>query len=165
MNRQRLAGFTRSALPVLVAGALVAGCGDDGNGGGATGVTIADLAATWNATRAEVTPTGGGIRIDLLVGGGTVTLVIRPDETLTLTTTDLLLVPDTTLNGTFRITGDNRATVTIGGGDPLQATFELSGNNLRIIIRGLEVIDIQDPVGIGPEDAVDLDARLTRAGG
>ncbi len=165
MNRQCPPKFTRSALPMVVAGMLVAGCGGDGNGGGATGVTINDLAGTWNATRAEVSPTGGGVRIDLLLNGGAVTLVIRPDETFTLTTTSLQLVPDTALNGTFKITGNNAATVTVGGGDPLQTTFQLSGNTLSVIIRGLEVIDFLPPAGIGPEDAVDLDATLTRTGG
>ncbi len=162
MNRQGLAGFTRSALPIALAGTLVAGCGDDGNGDGATGVTIDDLAGTWNATRAEVSPTGGGLRIDLLGGGGTVTLVIRPDETFTLTTNDLLLVPDTALNGTFKISGDNAATVTIDGGDPLQTTFQLSRNTVMITIRGLQLIHLLPPAG--PEDAVDLDATLTRSG-
>ena len=45
----RVAGFM---LPILMVGALIVGCGDDDDG---TGVTINDLAGTWDGTSVELT--------------------------------------------------------------------------------------------------------------
>ena len=164
--------WLRLALPVLVVGALTAGCGDDDDDNGdMMGPTIDDLVGTWDASSVTLSDNpalaGFGGSVDL-VGtlGSTVTLVINADGSFTFTATMTAISPDITLTGTFEITGDGTADISTDpvepGDTPLNATFTLSGDNLSINVPEAELLDLNQDMVIDEQDAVTLDADLSR---
>ena len=84
--------FTHIMLLALVAFVFPA-CSDDdptgpGTDTGPGGVTISDLAGTWNATSFTFTPAGGGTAVDLIAQGGSLVLAIQANGDITITQTE-----------------------------------------------------------------------------
>jgi len=81
----------RSVSFFIMAGVFVAvtGCTDGGTPTGPGGITLEDLADTWNATQFEFSQADGGPDLgsfDVVAEGGSVTLEIQSNGRFTLTT-------------------------------------------------------------------------------
>jgi hypothetical protein len=136
----RLAGF---ALPMLMVGALTVACGDDDEG---TGVTINDLAGTWNGTSVELTWNAmPSVSVDLVQLGLTITLDVETNETYTF---EASLAGNTVemVTGDFNLTGSNRFSLTNDDepGITWSGTFTLSGNNLSVRLEDVTLFDFDD---------------------
>ncbi len=155
--------LTRLSLALMLVGALAVACSDDDP----TGVTIADLVGTWNATAvtftavADTTPA----TIDLPIPVVTVTAEIEADGSFTFT----ISVPgtaDQVLTGDFEITGANTFSLTadVDPTNPLTGTFSLStdGNTLTIDLPGTTLL-IDWPPENGTPDEADFDAVFAKA--
>lgn len=84
--------FTHILLLTLVAFVFPA-CSDDdptgpGSDTGPGGVTISDLAGTWNATSFIFTPAAGGAGVDLIGQGGSLEFEVQASGTVTITQTE-----------------------------------------------------------------------------
>jgi hypothetical protein len=147
--------WTRLVLPVLLVGALAVACGDDDT----TGVTIQDLAGTWDATSLELTPDGipGFPPIDLVQDlGGTITLIVSVNERY-MFIADVPPMPVDTIQGDFELDGTS-FTLTNDedppGEPPLDGTFTLSGDNLSITVEHAEIVDFSQPPDGDPDPAL-----------
>lgn len=78
--------LARFAFAAALAGALALGCGGD-EGTGPGGITIADLAGTWDATTATFEGVDGSGFVDVIADGGSVTLTITGDGRFTFVLT------------------------------------------------------------------------------
>lgn len=147
---------------VLLAGALLSGCG--GDDGTPAEVTLEDLAGTWTATSLVARPSGSSFGIDLIGANTVVTLEITSAGRFTLTAQDLQIGPDVTLTGTFEITGPGTADITADGsqGDPLATTFTLSGDTMTVTIADAALFDLDSSGTIDQDDAVTLTGTLFR---
>ncbi len=149
--------WVRLTLPILAISALALGCGDDN--GGTTGVTINDLAGTWNATSMVLSVPG--VSLDLVqTFGADVTLNITTGERYTLTV-EVPGTPTMTVTGNFTISGSN---FTLTDDDeptePISGTFSLSGNTLTVNASEVELVDFDQD---GVEDPADMAAVFQRA--
>jgi hypothetical protein len=156
LNRLRkLAGFT---LPILMVGALAVGCGDDDD---STGVTINDLAGTWNGTSVELTWNAmPSVSVDLVTLGLTITLDVETNGTYTF---EASLAQQTVemVTGDFNLTGSNRFSLTNDDepGVVWSGTFTLSGNNLSVRREDVTLFDFDDD---GENDESLMEADFVR---
>jgi len=88
----------RSIMAGALAVTLATACSDS------TAPAGDDLVGTWVATTATFTPDGSTTAFDLLEGGSGFTLVIRADDTYTVTFTEPGSDPDVE-NGTYTLSG------------------------------------------------------------
>jgi len=91
--RLRKHSIYRLAVLLVMGGlfASVVGCKDGGTPTGPDGITLEDLADTWNATQFEFSQAGEGPALepfDVVAEGGSVTLEIQSNGRFTLTTVD-----------------------------------------------------------------------------
>lgn len=133
----------------LLAGA--AACDDDG-----TSVTVSSLVGTWVATSALFTSVANPLdTFDAIVDGdAALTLVIRSDDTVTLTVTESGFTDVD--NGTIAVDG-SMVTLELDG-DVSTGTISRDGDRLQI---GLDT-DVSFDFGAGEEPAT-LDLTLTRS--
>jgi len=148
-------------LPILVVGALAVGCGDDDEG---TGVTINDLAGTWNGTSVELTWNAmPSVSVDLVQLGLTITLDVETNGTYTF---DASLAGNTVemVTGDFNLTGSNRFSLTNDDepGVTWSGTFTLSGNNLSVRLEDVTLFDFDNPPD-GENDESLMEADFVRA--
>jgi hypothetical protein len=145
-------------LTILMVGALAVGCGDDDD---TTGVTINDLAGTWNGTSVELTwnavPT---VSVDLVQLGLTITLDVVTNGTYTFAAS---LAQQTVemVTGDFNLTGSNRFSLTDDDepGVTWSGTFTLSGNNLSVRLEDVTLFDFDDD---GENDESLMEADFVR---
>lgn len=152
----------RKALPLLFLGAfLFAACGDDDDGTGPDGVTVADLAGSWTATQLQFTSTEGLGSVDIIQDlGGSFVLQIQSDGSFTADVN----VPQM---GSFELPGS----VTISGStltvdfaqdvppfNDFSADFTLSGNQLTLDVSDADFDFNQD----GQEDPATATVILQR---
>jgi len=148
--------WTRLVLPVLLVGALTVACGDDDT----TGVTIQDLAGTWDAISLELTPDAAPIiTVDLVQDfGGTITLIVSTNNRY-MFIADVPPQPVDTIQGDFELDGTS-FTLTNDedppGEPPLEGTFTLSsdGNSLQITVEHAEIADFSQPPDGDPDPAL-----------
>jgi hypothetical protein len=142
--------WTRLVLPVLLVGALAVACGDDDT----TGVTIQQLAGTWDATSLELTPDDFPIPpIDLVNDlGGTITLIVSTNERY-MFIADVAPQPVDTIQGDFEINGSS-FTLTNDEDDPgeppLNGTFSLVNDILSITVEHAEIADLTQDGNLDP---------------
>jgi hypothetical protein len=149
------------SLPWLaVIGALAAipavACGgdDDDNGTGpGSGVTIADLAGTWDAEEVVFQSLDNPlIRFDLVALGGSLTLTVQADGDYSATAQAPGELPETE-SGTVAIEGDQIVLTVDGVPGSVAFDFTLVGNRLSMVTEE-EGFDFDG-------DEVDDPARLT----
>ena len=158
--RSRLKTWMRIALPVLLVGALAVACGDDDE---PTGVTIGDLAGTWDASDLSLTWNANpAVVINLVDIGATVTLVINSNSTYSFT----IAVPgqdDQVITGDFTLLGGNRFELTNDDEpeDLWTGTFTLSadGNELSVNLPDVTIFDFDSD---GTEDEALLEGDFDR---
>jgi hypothetical protein len=143
MTLHRLGRVVGFALSILLVGALTVACGDDDD---TTGVTINDLAGTWNGTSVELTWNAmPSVSVDLVQLGLTITLDVETNETYTFTAS-LAQQPVEVVNGDFNLTGGNSFSLTNDDepGEVWSGTFTLSGNNLSVRLEDVTLFDFDD---------------------
>lgn len=148
--------WTRLVLPVLLIGALAVACGDDDT----TGVTIQDLAGTWNATDLDLTLDANPLLTVDLVNqfGGTITLIVSTNNRY-MFIADVPPMPVDTIQGDFELNG-NSFTLTNDEDPPdeppLNGTFTLSSdkNDLTITVEHAEIADFSQPPDGDPDPAL-----------
>jgi hypothetical protein len=129
---------TPGRLPALAMMAMVAvGCSETID---PADITLQDLVGTWNATKVEYTPDGGGAAFDLIDNGGSATLTLSASGTLTGTFT--FAGQSDEIDGTVSL-ANGRLTLTEPGegGDPPEVTVfdvTLSGNTLTLTSDDVE---------------------------
>lgn len=140
----------RKALPLLFLGAfLFAACGDDDDGTGPDGVTVADLAGSWTATQLQFTAADGSASVDLINDlGGSFVLQIQSDGSFTADVS----VPGQDpfqLPGSVTISGST-LTVDFAQDVPpfndFDASFTLSGSQLTLDVSDASFDFNQDGV-------------------
>ncbi len=142
--------LARFAFAAALAGALALGCGDEGTGPG--GITIADLAGTWDATTATFEGVVGSGFVDVIADGGSVTLTITGDGRFTFLLTLPGESPETT-SGTMHFEEDFLVmTFDDDPSDPVFFIFFFSDDTLTL--AGEDEFDFDD-------DGVDEPAILT----
>lgn len=130
----------RATLPLLLAaGAAATACGD------ATGISLDDLAGTWNASKFEFTPQTGGASFDIIANGGAFTITVQATGRYTgqisfLGSTDNFSGTIAIRNDSLVITDDDEPN------DPVVFAQTLSGNVLTITTRDAE-FDFPPPDG------------------
>ena len=135
--------LARFAFAAALAGALALGCGGD-EGTGPGGITIADLAGTWDATTATFEGVVGSGFVDVIADGGSVTLTITGDGRFTFVLTLPGESPETA-SGTMHFEED--ALVMTFDDDPSDAVFFiffLSDDTLTL--AGEDEFDFDDGV-------------------
>lgn len=143
MNLHRLGRVAGFALSILLVGALTVACSDDDD---TTGVTINDLAGTWNGTSVELTWNAmPSVSVDLVELGLTITLDVETNGTYTF---EASLAQQTVemVTGDFNLTGSNRFSLTNDDepGVTWSGTFTLSGNNLSVRLEDVTLFDFDD---------------------
>jgi hypothetical protein len=138
----------------MLIGVLGVACDDDDE---TTAPTIADLVGTWQMT------SGSLGSIDLSFAVNDVTLEIDDTGAFTLTITPLA-GPATVITGDFEITGNTSANIITDDDpdNPIPATFNLSGNTLRVQAADVELLDITGDGMITSADEADLDITFQR---
>ena len=117
----------RSDTVTLGVLAVTAGCG-----GGGTGPSQAELVGTWQVVKCEYVSTSGLGTVDLITGGGTGTLILTADDTLTLNVTPVSGDP-VTLTATYEIMGIDLMRVTPANASWYWAwDMNLSGHTLKL---------------------------------
>ena len=133
------------AVPLVVG--LAVACSD-------TTIPEADLVGTWNATRFIFSDFGDPVTdFNVIATGGSVQIVIRANNTYTLTFT--LAGSTDTEDGTWSVSGST-LTFDAGTADVTVLEASLSGNTLTIHTE-----DVEFDFGNGDEPA-QLDATFTR---
>ncbi len=129
---------------------MAVACGDEGpNGNG--GVTVADLAGTWTASRFEYAPVADPTQaLDLITtAGGSVSITVAADGSYDASLVYALGQPAVPFSGTISISG---TTITLAVSDTVTAgpiellpsepfvfdTFTLSGNLLTLSASDVE---------------------------
>ncbi len=131
--------------------ALALGCGGD-EGTGPGGITIADLAGTWDATTATFEGVVGSGFVDVIADGGSVTLTITGDGRFTFVLTLPGESPETA-SGTMHFEED--ALVMTFDDDPSDPTFFIFFfSDDTLTLAGEDEFDFDD-------DGVDEPAILT----
>jgi hypothetical protein len=132
-------------------GALALSCGGD-EGTGPGGITIADLAGTWDATTATFEGVVGSGFVDLIADGGSVTLTITGDGRFTFVLTLPGESPETA-SGTMHFEEDFLVmTFDDDPSDPVFFIFFFSDDTLTL--AGEDEFDFDD-------DGVDEPAIIT----
>lgn len=158
--------FTHILLLALVAFVFPACSDDDPTGPGSTtgpgGVTISDLAGTWNATSFTFTPAAGGTAFDLIGQGGSLVLGIQANGDITIAQTEPGGAPEV-LNGTmlFDPTDVNFILLQIDGEtgtDRLRIT--LTGTTAMTLFEADSEFDFDDN---GTDDPATLEIVLVKA--
>ena len=143
--------LARCAFAAALAGALALGCGGD-EGTGPGGITIADLAGTWDATTATFVEVVGSGFVDVIADGGSVTLTITGDGRFTFVLTLPGESPETA-SGTMHFEEDALVmTFDDDPSDPVFFIFFFSDDTLTL--SGEDEFDFDD-------DGVDEPAILT----
>ncbi|TFH64663.1 MAG: hypothetical protein E4G90_07640 [Gemmatimonadales bacterium] len=123
--------WKQRSIGVLVFAAIV-GCSDS------TGVEIADLTGTWNATVVEFTnPANTAVKFELINEGGSLSLVVAANGDYTLN----VLFPGDPVEvqqGTIGIVGNVLTLSETGQGSPTDFVFTLSGNTLTLTTNDVE---------------------------
>lgn len=138
---------------LLVVAPLVAGlglaCGED--------VAVEDLVGTWNATEFVFSDFGDPVTdFDVLDSGGAVSIVIRANNTYTITFTFPGAEPETD-DGTWALDGDV-LTFDAGTADETAFDVSLSGNTLTIHTEDITFDFDED----GDDEPAQLDATFAR---
>lgn len=154
----------RHAATLLLATALVVGCGDNNS----TGPSLSDLAGNWNATKAQFTlDANPAVSLDVVQVGGTVALVVTSDGKFTFTGTLPGAPGPIVVTGTWAIDG-NKVTVTNDAdpNNPVTGTFSLSSdkNTLSVTIQHTTIVDLTQDGQVTSADAAELDAIFQRVG-
>jgi len=132
-------------MPLLLLGAA---CSD-------STVPEADLVGTWNATAFVFSDFGDPVTdFDVIDEGGTVTIVIRADDTFTITFTIPGSAPETD-GGAWSVDGD-RLVFDAGTVDEMSFDITLSGNTLTIYSD-----DVEFDFG-GGEEPAQVEATFVR---
>jgi hypothetical protein len=134
------------AIVPLLAGLAVA-CGE-------TTVPVDDLIGTWNATEFVFANFEDPVTdFDVIAMGGDVTIIIRADNTYTITSTLL----DLDIDGDWVLDGD---VLTLDEGTVDEVAFEISldGNTLTIHTEDVEFDFDED----GTDDPAQIDATFVR---
>jgi hypothetical protein len=141
---------SRGVGMLLVVGGLGLACSE-------TNVAEADLVGTWNATAFEFSDFGDPVTdFDVLLNGGSVTMVIRADGTFTISMAVGAFEPDV-IDGTWELQDGNTLVITEDGEvDGVTLEIELSGTTLTVYSD-----DIQFDFGDG-EIPAQLDATFVR---
>jgi hypothetical protein len=126
-----------------------------------TGVEVADLVGTWDATKFEFIDAAGGDPVrtfDVILVEGSVTIVLGADSTYEVTVTLPFASPEVE-TGTWVVDG-SRLTLTSGGvtNEVTVLEVELTGTTLTVTADDL-VFDIDED---GDEDPVLLEATFVK---
>ena len=139
-----------AAVAVLVAVSAV-GCSDDGDNGTdpPAGVTLADLAGTWDATEAEFQSLDNPlIRFDLVALGGSLTLTVAANGDYSATIQPPGEAPETE-TGTVTVQGNVIDLNVDGVPESVEFDFTLVGNTLTMVTESDEFDfdgdDVDDP--------------------
>lgn len=163
--------FLRTASVVVLAAFALTGCDED-----ATGVEVADLAGTWNATRFEYTDQATpAFSVDVIADlQGTVTLDVGEDGSFTGTIEIVLAeTGQVPMAGTFSISGDTLSIDFTGQASmaglvsDIDAAFTLDGDVLTLSNDNVtfdfpDAFEQQAGLEVRGEVAAELDVRLTR---
>jgi hypothetical protein len=126
-----------------------------------TGVEVADLVGTWDATKFEFIDAAGGdpvLTFDVILVDGTVVIVFGADNTYEVTVTLPFSEPEVE-TGTWAVDG-NELTLTSGGvtTEVTVLEVELTGTTLNVTAEDLE-FDIDED---GTDDPVLLEATFVK---
>ena len=138
------------ALAAMVAVPLVGCGGDDDNGTDPpAGVTLADLAGTWDATEAEFQSLDNPLlRFDLVALGGSLTLTVAANGDYTATIQAPGEAPETE-TGTVTVQGNVIDLNVDGVPESVEFDFTLVGNTLTMVTESegfdFDGDDIDDP--------------------
>jgi hypothetical protein len=132
---------------VGAAAALAVACSDD------TGPSEDELVGTWNATELEFV--GGGLTVDVIAFGATLKLVLRDDQTYTVTLGFPGESPEVE-TGTWSASRD-MLTLAQSDGD-MQFDMSLNGNTLSLANADGE-FDVDDD---GDDDPVKINLTLVK---
>lgn len=118
----------RSSLArwVTLAAAFTLSCGD------ATGIDIADLVGTWNASKLEFTSAANAtLKADVVGLGGSLSITFASNGSFTLTEREPGELANTR-TGTFLLKGDTLTISESGQGSPTDFRTSLSGSTLTL---------------------------------
>ena len=122
--------FLRSLTVLVVAVAFGAGCSDSTDPEeDLADLTVADLAGTWTATSLLYSASSGGQSLDLVTGGGSVTMTIQSSGVFSGRTVYPPYELDVTYTGVFRL-GDTVCPVLQECGRQLMQDFDDDGPTL-----------------------------------
>ena len=139
--------FRKAGWLGVAAVALAVACSDD------TGPSEDELVGTWNATKLEFV--GGGLTIDVIAFGATLEMVLRSDQTYTITL-GFPGEPSETETGTWSASKD---VLTLSDSDgEMQFDMSLSGNTLSLANADGE-FDVNDD---GIDDPVKINLTLVK---
>ena len=141
---------------------LVTACGDGDDGTGPDGLTIADLAGTWEASSFVYSQAGTGAAVpdvDLVADGGSATLLLQSDGSFVLTIVDDGGTPDIAA-GTMAFDGEDFLIVSIGP-DEIDFFFELLGDDAFRLTDNVGQAEF-DLDGDGTDEPVRLAIRFER---
>jgi len=132
---------------VGAAAAMAVACSDD------TGPSEDELVGTWNATKLEFV--GGGLTLDVIAFGATLRMVLRDDQTYTITL-GFPGEPSETETGTWSASKDV-LTLSDSDGD-MQFDMSLNGKTLTLTGANGE-FDVDDD---GDDDPVKINLTLVK---
>lgn len=137
----------RTCWWVVAVAALAVACSDD------TGPSEDELVGTWNATKLEFV--GGGLTVDAIAAGATLRMVLRDDQTYTVTI-GFPGEPAETETGTWSASKDV-LTLSDSDGD-MQFDMSLNGTTLKLTNADGE-FDVDDD---GDDDPVKINLTLVK---